>query len=190
MTGVTEKLFMCQMFMCLFRPLCLRVCWPAREARTGKSPKVLPECPRECSQKSGLGVLPRAPRFLRALSRALGEHFRRFPCSRLPSRPTDTQPSCIDSTTISLPSSKHAYTDICKTQIRRPRFGSVTVWSSSWKPVPAVPVLLSVSGKTVPVRFRFPVPVRFLRISARQIWAPEKCTSNKVTKTLLPGRIP
>ena len=37
------------------------------------------------------GALPRAPRFLRALSRALGEHFRRFPCSRLPSRPTDTQ---------------------------------------------------------------------------------------------------
>ena len=32
----------------------------------------------------------------------------------------------------------------------------------SWKTVPAVPVPLSVSGKTVPVRFRFPVPVRFL----------------------------
>ena len=31
----------------------LRVCWPAREPRTGKSPKVLPECSRDCSQKSG-----------------------------------------------------------------------------------------------------------------------------------------
>ena len=38
-----------------------------------------------------LGALPRAPRFLRALLRALGEHFRRFPCSRLPRRPTDKQ---------------------------------------------------------------------------------------------------
>ena len=87
----------------------LHVCRPARELRTGKSPKVLPECSRECSQKSGCsqecsrvlsrvlfllfcteraplralsGALLRAPRFLRALSRALGEHFRRFPCSR------------------------------------------------------------------------------------------------------------
>ena len=39
-----------------------------------------------------LGALPRAPRFLRALSRAVWEHFRRFPCSRLASWPRNTQP--------------------------------------------------------------------------------------------------
>ena len=49
-TGVTEKLFMCQMFMCLFRPLELSVCRPARELKTGKN---LQKCSWECSQKSG-----------------------------------------------------------------------------------------------------------------------------------------
>ena len=49
----------------------LRVCGPAREPRTGKSPKVLPECSRECSQKLGVlsGVLPKV--LSRVLSRVL-----------------------------------------------------------------------------------------------------------------------
>ena len=80
-----------------------------------------PRCSdRKCSQKSGCSgvlpsrvlsrvlflfstqrapsralseALPRAPRFLRALSRAPGEHFRRCPCSQLPA--LRTQPSLV-----------------------------------------------------------------------------------------------
>ena len=43
-----------------------------------------PDSLHRAPSRALLGALPRAPRFLRALSSALGEHFRRFPCSRPP----------------------------------------------------------------------------------------------------------